>query len=148
MGRFATGVTVISTDLRGEAYGMTANAFMSGSLEPPLCVVSIRKEARMHRYLREARTFGVSFLAEDQRSISQHFSGRLGEGAAPPFEYFEGVPVVADALAHVVASVVDEAECGDHTLFIGRISHLAAADDGAPLVFYAGNYRRLDGSRD
>ena len=73
MGSFATGVTVISTEARGEVRGMTANAFMSGSLDPPLCVVSVAKRARLHPYLLEAGYFGVSILARDQEKLEFAF---------------------------------------------------------------------------
>ena len=76
MASFATGVTVITTQLRGELRGMTANAFMSGSLEPPLCVVSVGLKARMHAFLLEAGHFGVNILARGQESLIGHFSGR------------------------------------------------------------------------
>src|SRR4051812_38865036 len=76
MSRFATGVTVITTDVGGEVFGMTANAFMAGSLTPPLCVISIARSAKMHARLVESRRFGVSFLAEPQAPLAQHFAGR------------------------------------------------------------------------
>src|SRR5271156_6625102 len=62
MASFVTGVTVITTQLRGEIRGMTANAFMSGSLDPPLCVISVALKARMHAFLLEADHFGISIL--------------------------------------------------------------------------------------
>jgi hypothetical protein len=66
MASFVTGVTVITTQVRGEIRGMTANAFMSGSLEPPLCVVSVGKKARMHAFLLESGHFGMNILVTDQ----------------------------------------------------------------------------------
>ena len=65
MGRFATGVTVVTTRVGDEIYGMTANAFMAASLEPMLCVVSINHTAQMHARLLAERHFGVSFLTQD-----------------------------------------------------------------------------------
>jgi len=70
MSSFATGITVITTEVRGEIRGMTANAFMSGSLEPPLCIVSVGKRARMHGMLIAAGNFGVSILAQGQEKLS------------------------------------------------------------------------------
>ena len=80
MASFVTGVTVITTQVRGEIRGMTANAFMSGSLEPPLCVISVGKKARMHAFLLEAGHFGVNTLARGQEALIGHFAGRPVEG--------------------------------------------------------------------
>ena len=81
MGRFATGVTVITAEAEGGVRGMTANAFMSGSLTPPLCLISVAKKARMHDALKDSGHFGVSILAQGQERISQHFAG---QGVADP----------------------------------------------------------------
>jgi flavin reductase (DIM6/NTAB) family NADH-FMN oxidoreductase RutF len=86
MSRFATGVTVITVREGDHVRGMTANAFMSGSLEPPLLVVSVAKRARMHACLLAAERFGVNILAEKQEEVSEHFAGRLNPGFSPAFE--------------------------------------------------------------
>jgi flavin reductase (DIM6/NTAB) family NADH-FMN oxidoreductase RutF len=69
MGRFATGVTVVTTCVGEETFGMTANAFMAGSLEPMLCVVSINRAAQMHSRLLQAGHYGVSFLTQLQQHL-------------------------------------------------------------------------------
>jgi flavin reductase (DIM6/NTAB) family NADH-FMN oxidoreductase RutF len=143
MSRFATGVTVVTTELDGEIFGMTANAFMAGSLVPPLCVISIGRHVRMHQRLAAAARFGVSFLSEQQTLLAQHFAGRAFAPVEPRFRRLANVPVLADSVGIVAADVVSTAECGDHTLFIGRIAELAV-EDHAPLVFYAGRYAALD----
>ena len=76
MGRFATGVTVITAEAEGGVRGMTANAFMSGSLSPPLCIISVARKAKLHTLLATSRTFGVSMLAQGQEAISRHFAGQ------------------------------------------------------------------------
>ena len=86
MGRFATGVTVITTRVDTETFGMTANAFMAGSLEPMLCVVSINHSAQMHARLRRAGHFGVSFLTQQQQHLAAHFAGRPLARLIPDFE--------------------------------------------------------------
>src|SRR6267154_6912807 len=70
MGSFATGVTIITLDLDGEVHGMTANAFASVSLDPPLLLVCVDHSARTHAHLHAKKRFGVNILAEDQRLIS------------------------------------------------------------------------------
>jgi flavin reductase (DIM6/NTAB) family NADH-FMN oxidoreductase RutF len=143
LGRFATGVTVITT-ARGETvHGMTANAFMSVSLDPPLVAVAVDHRARMHRLLEETGRYGVSILAEDQELLSRHFSGRPQVNVEIRFEWQRGLPLIAGTLAHIVCRIVQAVPAGDHTLFIGQVEYLNYRD-GAPLVFYGGNYRRLE----
>jgi flavin reductase (DIM6/NTAB) family NADH-FMN oxidoreductase RutF len=142
MGRFATGVTVITAEADGGVRGMTANAFMSGSLAPPLCIISVAKKAKLHRALAGAPAFGVSMLAQGQEAISRHFAG---QGPADPdvlFEHMQGVPVLAKVSAAVAAQIEARHDCGDHTLFVGR--GIALRDDDRPaLVFHGGKYATL-----
>jgi flavin reductase (DIM6/NTAB) family NADH-FMN oxidoreductase RutF len=143
MGRFATGVTVITAYAEGGGVrAMTANAFMSGSLTPPLCIISVARKARLHDALLNAGRFGVSMLAQGQEPISRHFAG---QGTAEPdvsFEHVEGVPVLAGVSAVIAAEVTARHDCGDHSLFIGHI--LAMRDeDRPPLVFHGGQYATL-----
>lgn len=143
MGRFATGITVITTRVDGRVHGMTANAFMAGSLEPPLCLISVRREARIHGLLRTSGCFGVSVLGEDQQHLSNHFAGRRLPGVHPEFETLGGVPVLERAVAVVAAEVVEAVDCGDHTLFVGHIREMECVSK-APLLFYGGRYARVD----
>jgi flavin reductase len=144
MGRFATGVTVVTTRIGAETFGMTANAFMAGSLEPMLCVVSINRAARMHARLLEAGHYGVSFLSQEQQHLAAHFAGKQFHGLAPEFELRAPTPIVKRALAAVTAVIVQTAECGDHTLFIGAVRELVVGGTARPLLFSNGRYGRLD----
>src|SRR5580693_10682216 len=101
MASFVTGVTVITTQVRGELRGMTANAFMSGSLEPPLCVVSVGKKARMHAFLLESGHFGVNILARGQETLIGHFAGRPVEGIDPKYDYVGDTPLFAHAISSI-----------------------------------------------
>lgn len=83
LGRFATGVTIVTAVEEGNVHGMTANAFMSVSLEPPLVLVSIDHKAKMHQILPKTRVYGISILREDQEAVSQHFAGRPMEHTPP-----------------------------------------------------------------
>ena len=143
MASFATGVTVITTQLRGELRGMTANAFMSGSLEPPLCVVSVGLKARMHAFLLEAGHFGVNILARGQEFLIGHFSGRPVESMNLKYEYVDGTPLLVDAHATIAAKVVARHPCGDHSLFVGRIFALRLPDSAAPIVLHVGRLALL-----
>ena len=142
MGSFATGVTVITAAVDDSVRGMTANAFMSGSLSPPLCIISVAKKARLHDALKKVSHFGVSMLAEGQESISQHFAGQGVCESDLAFEHIEGVPVLAGVCATVAAAIEARHDCGDHSLLIGQVVGLR--DGGrAPLVYHAGKYATL-----
>src|SRR5437870_5898901 len=121
LGRFATGVTVVTTVAPDGVHGMTANAFTSVSLDPPLVLVSVAKQARTHEYLNQNRRFGVSILSAEQEPFAWHFAGRPRDGLKTPFVWKREVPLLQDALAHLVCRLLLEKKKGDHTLFLGPI---------------------------
>ena len=143
MASFATGVTVITTRVRGEVRGMTANAFMSGSLDPPLCVISVGLKARMHAFLLEAGHFGVNILGRGQETLISHFAGRPVEGIDPPYDYAGDTPLFADANATIAASIVARHACGDHSLFVGHIFALRHNEGRVPIVLHVGRLASL-----
>ena len=142
LGMFATGVTVITTLLDEQIHGMTANAFMSVSLQPPLIVISVDRRARMNALLREDVRFGVSVLEERQSALSDRFAGRTGDGPEPEFELVHETPLVEGALAHLVARVVRSYWGGDHSLFLGQAEYVRYGG-GTPLLFHGGRYERV-----
>ena len=142
MGSFATGVTVIVAEAGGEIRGMTANAFLSGSLEPPLCVVSVAKRAHMHAHLAAAGRFSVNILSTAQEDLALHFSGRPAASSPPAFQHRDGVPLLPDAASQLTAEVTATHDCGDHTLFVGAIRWIAA-NNRTPLVYHAGRFASL-----
>lgn len=142
MGRFATGVTIVVADVAGDTRGMTANAFMSGSLEPPLCVVSIAKRAHMHGHLAAAARFTVNVLAAGQEDLATHFAGRPVPGLKVVFDDHLGVPAIGGTAATIAAEAATQHDCGDHTIFIGRIISMTA-HDRPPLVFHASRFAAL-----
>ena len=144
LGMFATGVTVITTRERDQVHGMTANAFMSVSLEPPLVLISVDRRTKMCRLLHEGRTYGVSVLCEAQSDLSDRFAGRVNPTAPDPrFEIIHDTPLVDGALAHFVANVTRSYWGGDHSLFLGRVEYARYAEGGTPLLFHGGRYERL-----
>jgi flavin reductase (DIM6/NTAB) family NADH-FMN oxidoreductase RutF len=142
MGKFATGVTVIATDVDGDVHGMTANAFMSVSLDPKLVVISIGEKARILEKIKQSKTFSVNILAADQQELSMIFAGQLKEHREVEFERLDGKPVLKGAVAQIACEVSAEHLEGDHTLFIGRVTDIHL-EDAEPLVFYSGKYRAL-----
>jgi flavin reductase (DIM6/NTAB) family NADH-FMN oxidoreductase RutF len=142
MGKFATGVTVIATDVDGDVHGMTANAFMSVSLDPKLVVISIGEKARILEKIKQSQTFSVNILAADQQELSMIFAGQLKEHREVEFDRLDGKPVLNGAVAQIACEVSAEYLEGDHTLFIGRVTDIHL-EDAEPLIFYSGRYRAL-----
>ncbi len=143
LGMFATGVTVLTTRSGEQVHGMTANAFMSVSLSPPLVLISLDRRARLCSMLHEHMRYGVSVLADGQEGLSDRFAGRSSEGLPEPrFEIVRETPLVDGALAHLVARVVRSYWGGDHSLFLGQVEY-ARYGEGRPLLFHGGRYERL-----
>ena len=142
LGRFASGVTVVTARYEDQTHGMTANAFVSVSLDPPLVLVSLDNRSYMHRILPKLGHYGVSVLAEDQERLSDHFAGRTSEGSHIRFLTRNGIPLLEGALAYFVVRVMDAHPAGDHTLYIGHVEHFESRDE-RPLLFYAGRYQNL-----
>ena len=143
MGHFATGVTVITTISNESApYGLTANAFMSVSLEPPLLLISVDKKAESYPFFEQSKVFTINILRDDQEGLSRRFAvsgGNKFEGVA----YHRGannVPILEDTLAHIECRVYAAYDGGDHTLYLGQIVE-AETREGRPLLFYRGGYR-------
>jgi len=145
MGHFATGVTVI-TSIRssGEMHGLTANAFTSVSLIPPLLLVCIDKKAESYPCFDESKIFTVNVLSSDQEALSRKFAVTGGDK-------FEGVsyktgangaPILDGALAFLECKVTEKIDGGDHTIYIGEIEQ-AETKEGKPLLFFRGGYREL-----
>ena len=141
MGKFATGVTVLFTENEGEIHGMTANGFMSVSLDPKLVVVSIGHKAKFLEKVSQSGRYTVNILAEDQEHYSRHFAGR--PDGEVQFGQLANLPVLNDVVAQIACEVVAQHVEGDHTLFIGKVIDLNIVEKD-PLLFYSGKYRKLE----
>ena len=142
MSRFTSGVTVVTTIDGEHVHGMTANGFLSVSLQPPLVLVSLAERSRMAGLLRRTGRYGVSVLADDQQLHSQHFAGRPVAGLDPEFDRVDGVAYLRGSIGRIGCDVVEVHPAGDHLLFLGQVTHLAHSDRN-PLVFFTGTYRAL-----
>lgn len=142
MGSFATGVTVITTETDGEIRGMTANAFMSISLNPKLVAISIGENAKMLQYIKESNKFAVNILSDEQQKESMQFAGQLKEAYEVPFVTYQGLPTIENSLAVVTCDVHSELLAGDHTIFIGHVTGVKL-ESKDPLLFSQGKYREL-----
>jgi len=145
MGHFATGVTVITTvDKDGKPNGLTANAFMSLSLNPPLVLISVDKGATCYACFEMQNGFTVNFLSEDQEDISRRFATK----GADKFAGIQwragsnGAAILEGVLAFVECKISQCYEGGDHTIVVGEILNANAAGN-RPLLFYKGKYQRL-----
>ncbi|HUF11685.1 MAG TPA: flavin reductase family protein [Longimicrobiales bacterium] len=142
LGHFVTGVTVVTTRDRSDApAGLTANAFASVSLDPPLVLVCIEKSSSTHALIAAAGVFAVNVLADGQERISRRFAdeteGRF-EGVAWRAE-ITGAPVLDDVLAWVDCRVHSACDGGDHTIYVGEVV-AGDAREGVPLLFYRAGY--------
>ncbi len=142
MGKFATGVTVVTTEVEDKVHGMTANAFMSVSLNPKLIVISVANKARMKEYIEESGSFAVSLLADNQEDLSSYFAGQSKEEKEVGFEIFDNMPVLHGSLANITCDVHNAHIEGDHTLYIGKVRDIAL-NDGKPLAYFSGKYYEL-----
>lgn len=142
LGRFATGVTVVTCRAEDGYHGLTVNAFTSVSLEPPLVLVSIDRRNRAERLLKGA-PFAVNVLAADQEKEALHFAGRPQDDLRIEWKQGRLAPRLARSLAYIECSPWREYDGGDHTLFLGHVEEFAYRD-GAPLVFFAGEFRALN----
>lgn len=148
MGHFATGVTVVSgRDPEGNPYGLTVNSFTSVSLDPPLVLVCLHRDLSGLDCFRPGAPFAVCVLGQDQGEISNLFATRgTDRASALPATGVSGVPVVDGSLACIECLVEACHDAGDHTIAVGRVTHLelaADADQRAPLLFFRGGYRSL-----
>ena len=140
MGKFATGVTVLLTENDGETHGMTANGFVSISMDPKLVLISVGHKAKFLEKVSQSQKYTVNILAEDQEHYSRHFAGRPGE--VVEFESIAEQPVIKGAIAQIACEVVSVHVEGDHTLFIGKVIDLRFEDKN-PLLFFGGKYHQL-----
>jgi flavin reductase (DIM6/NTAB) family NADH-FMN oxidoreductase RutF len=146
LGHFASGVTIITTcDDAARPTGLTASAFTSVSLEPPLVLVCVDHKAQCYSALRDGGRFAVNVLGLDQEVVSRRFATTkiVDKFDGVPYRLSERkLPLIDGALAHLQCVTVAAHVEGDHTILVGRVEH-ADANDGEPLVYYRGRYCHL-----
>ena len=142
LGRFATGVTVVTTcTAEGKLEALTANSFSAVSLDPPLVLWSLGRNAQSLPGFLDSGHFAINVLAANQRALSRHFSVPA-ENKFVNLSYVTGIggcPLLSDTLASFQCTTVNTVAGGDHIIFIGRV-HKATYRDGEPLIFSAGQY--------
>ncbi|MBW3555449.1 MAG: flavin reductase family protein [Actinobacteria bacterium] len=145
MGRFCTGVTIVTAVDGGEPVGFTAQSFTSVSLEPPLISFCPGKSVGSWARIRSAGTFCVNILSEEQEALCRTFASKgqdkfRGVGWHPGPA--TGAPVLDGVIGWVEAQIVAEHEAGDHLIVVGRVIDLDS-DGGQPLLFYRGGFGRF-----
>ena len=148
IGRWATGVSVVTSHDGAVDAGLTVNALLSVALEPPSLLVSLQRDVDTLPVLRRSGTFAVSVLAAGQRPLSERFARPV-----PSEEKFRGVPfhrgstgapLLDGALAELECRVVSTTPAFDHVLVVGEVVRMAEGPDGAPLLFFHGSYAEAE----
>lgn len=148
LGCFPTGVAIITGQLPGQPpVGLTINSFASVSLDPPLVLWSLRRDAPSRDALLQAGHFVVNVLDEDQIALARQFS-------QPSHDKFSGVetatndwgaPYIKDCIARFECKIVNCMSGGDHIIFLGEVLHFHH-EVGVPLVFCHGSFSTLAGA--
>lgn len=148
LGRFPTGVTIVTSRNGDEVHGTTMNAFCSVSLDPPLILVSVEKSADSHGVIGAGGVFAVNILKADQSDLSTTLS-RKGEPFLDAAHRLEGIPyttkvtgspILPNTQAYLDCVLTQAIDAGDHTIYIGRIEDAGWDDSVQPLVYYRGQY--------
>lgn len=142
MGKFATGITIVTLEDKDEIFGITVNAFMSISLNPKLIAISIDEDASIYDRLQEAKSFGVSILKEEQKEIAMIFAKQIEKDREIDYFISDGIPVIKNSLATVTCRVKEKVKAGDHTIFIAEVTGLTV-DEGEPVLYSGGSYRSV-----
>jgi 3-hydroxy-9,10-secoandrosta-1,3,5(10)-triene-9,17-dione monooxygenase reductase component len=155
LGRFVTGVTVITTALETpsgiQPWGTTVNAFTSVSLDPPLVLICVGRRRSIHPVIDGAQRFAVNILAEESQGLSDCFAGApspLPRSAFCGASYTlseKGLPILDAAVAHLECSLEKTLDAGDHTIYLGRVVGLGLSEvHPLPLLYYRGRYLRIE----
>lgn len=147
---FATGVTVVTATLDDVLHGMTANAFCSVSLDPPLVLVCVAHEAGLHDFLLGAKAFGVTVLAADQEADSAWFASARRPSGHDQFDRVawwpapvSGSPILERGIAWLDCRLHEAYAGGDHSIVVGEVVDLGLLREAEPLVYYRSSYRDL-----
>jgi len=146
LGRFATGVCVITTlDEQQQALGMTANSFSSVSLDPPLVLWALQNSSDHYAAFSSPRYFAINILSSEQQSHSNQYA-KKGDHLLDQAHYSSGkygAPIITDALVSFECELEATHEGGDHLIIVGRVRAMQQRSSGEPLLFFSGGYREL-----
>jgi len=150
LGSWASGVTVVTTELDGLVYGITVSSFSSLSMDPRLILVSLQDTNHLPHMVRKSKKFGVSILATGQDDVSAYFA-KSGRDPSKSFEEpvkvirgETGSPLIVGALAHIDCELDQAIQGGDHTIAIGRVVGASFDPERTPLMYFRRAYRTLN----
>jgi flavin reductase (DIM6/NTAB) family NADH-FMN oxidoreductase RutF len=146
LGRFATGVAIVTTEVEGERLGATISSFNSVSLDPPLILFSLARASRALPQWKRASTYAVCVLADHQDALSNRFARTTADKWAGLADQraANGCPLPPDWLAYFACEPYAVHDGGDHDIFVCRVTAFdVRAIAERPLIFYAGKYRSL-----
>ncbi|MED4581917.1 flavin reductase family protein [Brevibacillus choshinensis] len=145
VGHFTSGVTIITTRQDETNWGITASAFSSVSLDPPMVLVCVNQNTGTCHAISKAKKFGVNILQEKQGDLARKFAQpQTDKFQGTDIEYGElGVPLILDVLAHFECRVVEEVTGGTHSVFLAEVQS-AVAYEKKPLTYYRGKFGRFD----
>lgn len=150
LGRFATGISVMTTVVDQVPHGMTANAVSSVSLDPPLVLVCVERGTVMATRCAKSGVFALSFLAADQAPMSAAFADPMRPEGAGQFAGVAtvtattGSPILTEGLGWVDCRVWASYDGGDHHIVVGEVVDLGVGPSDDPLVYYRSGLGRLD----
>jgi flavin reductase (DIM6/NTAB) family NADH-FMN oxidoreductase RutF len=147
MAQFSAGVAVVTSQWQGMPHALTATAFASVSLTPPLVLVCIGKRSRFHHAVTQAGSWAVSILSAEQVGLARHF-GHSGRDLATQFDGVNhdlaphsGAPILDGALGWLDCITYAEHDAGDHTIVVGRVVATGReSEDSPPLTYHRGTY--------
>ena len=148
LGRFPTGVVIVTAVAPdGARIGMTVSSFNSVSLDPPLVLFSVHRQALAFRVWQKIGRYAINILNEEQETLSNQFARAKGEkwDGVMPLSGATGVPIMPNACAVFECQAHARHDGGDHEIFVGRVLeiHESPVSRGRPLVFFEGSYRQL-----
>jgi flavin reductase (DIM6/NTAB) family NADH-FMN oxidoreductase RutF len=148
MRRWATGVTIVTSQFENYYHGMTVNSFTSLSLDPPMVTITLAHNTRTYGLVIRSGAFAVTILNDTQGEISDRFAGKIPEdgdrfAGLGTFRMISGTPLLAAGLAFIDCRVVHRFEMQSSTLFIGEVLAAQNSPDVNPLVYFNRDYHRL-----
>ena len=154
LGMFATGITVVTASGQNAPHGMTANSFTSVSLDPPLVLVCVLRDAAMHQAILDSKSFAVSVLSTSQEPVARYFADRGRPRDEREFDVIDwvpgqhtGAPLVGGTLAWLECELAAVYYGGDHSIFLGAVLDLGRSSERNALLYFGGDFRSLQAQR-
>jgi flavin reductase (DIM6/NTAB) family NADH-FMN oxidoreductase RutF len=148
-GMFTTGVTVVTAG-KNTPRGLTANSFTSVSLDPPLVLVCVLREAATHAAILEYESFAVSVLSAHQEQVAQYFANPKRPRDDRQFDVVDwvpghhtGAPILSGTLAWLECRLAAVHDGGDHSIFVGSVLDMGGGSSRDALLFFGGGFRQL-----